>query len=171
MLEILFPNDYIESIFQLDITQLKKDGIKGIIFDIDNTLVPYDVLEPTEEIIHFFEAIKSQGLKIALLSNNTEDRVIKFNKKLKVIAIHKSGKPSTKNFKEAIGRMECSKEEVVIVGDQIFTDVFGGNRFGIKTILVKPISDKDQWVTKIKRGIEKKVIRRYEKYAKKHHNR
>jgi HAD superfamily phosphatase (TIGR01668 family) len=171
MFKLLFPNDYIESIFRLDIMQLKKDGMKGIIFDIDNTLVPYDVAEPTKEIIDFFEQIKAHGMKIALLSNNTEDRVIKFNEKLKVIAIHKSRKPSTKSFKEAIKKMQCSKDEVVIVGDQVFTDVFGGNRFGIKTILVVPVSDKDEWITKIKRGIEKKVIRQYEKHTKKYHNR
>ncbi|MBZ4669390.1 MAG: YqeG family IIIA-type phosphatase, partial [Defluviitaleaceae bacterium] len=84
MLKQLFPTDYIPSIFDLNISELKRHHIKGLIFDIDNTLVPFDVAHPDDKIIHFFEELKSNGFKVCLVSNNTEERVIKFNEKLKL---------------------------------------------------------------------------------------
>ena len=166
MLKRFFPEKYLTSIFELDIDELIQEGIKGIIFDIDNTLVPYDVAEPTKEIITLFEEIKAKGLQITLVSNNTEDRVVKFNERLKVFAIHKSQKPRTINIRKAMRLMDVQEDQVLIVGDQVFTDVYGGNRAGIKTILVSPVSEKDEWITKVKRGIEKKILKRYEAYAK-----
>lgn len=168
MIRKLYPKAYISSIFDMDITALKNKGIKGIIFDIDNTLVPYDEAEPNEAIIGFFKKLRSEGFKITLVSNNTEDRVLKFNEKLKVFALHKARKPLTGAFKKALALMDCSKEEAVIVGDQVFTDVYGGNSAGISTILVQPVSDKDEWITKVKRGLEKRVIKSYEKYDARH---
>lgn len=167
MIKVLYPTHYINSIFDLSIETLKEQGIKGVIFDIDNTLVPYDVAEPTDEIIEFFNKIQQAGMRITLVSNNTEDRVVKFNEKLKVLALHKAQKPLTKSFKKALEMMKCEKNEVIIVGDQVFTDVYGGNCIGIKTYLVSPISDKDEWQTKIKRGLERQVIKRYKKWMEK----
>ena len=166
MIKKLYPTHYIESIFDLPIHELKDKGIKGVIFDIDNTLVPYDVPEPTKEIISFFNELKKAEIAITLVSNNTEDRVVKFNEKLKVLALHKAQKPFTKSFKKALEMMHCTKEQAVIVGDQIFTDVYGGNCVGIATYLVKPISDKDEWQTKVKRGLERQVIKSYMKHQK-----
>ncbi len=168
MMNKLFPTNYLPSIFEIDVEELKRRGKKGIIFDIDNTLVPYDVEEPPKAIIDFFDKIREAGLKITLVSNNTEDRVTKFNDHLKVFALHKSQKPFTKSFKRALELMGCEKEEAIIVGDQIFTDVYGGNLAGIETILVVPVSDKDEWITKIKRGLEKRVIKHYERQHNKH---
>ena len=166
MIKRLYPTQYIQSIFDLDIEKLKEEGIKGIIFDIDNTLVPYDVAEPTQEIISFFDDIQKAGMGITLVSNNTEDRVLKFNEKLKVLALHKAQNTLTKRFKKDLEMMNYKKEEVIIVGDQIFTDVYGGNCIGIKTYLVVPISDKDEWQTKIKRGLERQVIKSYKKWKR-----
>lgn len=167
MIKKFYPTQHIESIFDLSISQLKSEGIKGIIFDIDNTLVPYDVPEPTEDIIELFSEIQEAKIAITLVSNNTEDRVVKFNEKLKVLALHKAQKPFTKSFKKAIEMMNCSKEQVIIVGDQVFTDVYGGNCLGVKTYLVTPISDKDEWQTKIKRGLERQILKRYKRYLSK----
>ena len=164
MIKKLYPTTYLKSIYEMDIGQLKEEGIKGIIFDIDNTLVPYDEIEPNEQIISFFEMLVSKGFKITLVSNNTEDRVVKFNEKLRVFALHESRKPLTRNFLKALTLMNCQRHEAIIVGDQIFTDVYGGNKAGIRTILVEPVSDKDEWKTKVKRGLEKKVIKSYLKY-------
>lgn len=164
MIKKLYPTQYIQSIYEIDLLQLKKNGIRGIIFDIDNTLVPYDEVEPNTKIIDFFEMLRKNGFIITLVSNNTEDRVVKFNEKLKVFALHKSHKPLTRNFIKALRMMKCEKNEAIIVGDQIFTDVFGGNKAGIQTILVRPVSDKDEWKTKIKRGVERRIISKYEKY-------
>ena len=170
MIKKLYPTEYITSVYDLELDELKKQGMKGIIFDIDNTLVPYDEVEPNNEIIALFEKIRLAGFKITLVSNNTEDRVVKFNEKLKVFALHKSQKPLTKNLKKALTLMNCQKEEAIIVGDQVFTDVYGGNKAGIKTILVQPVSEKDEWKTKVKRGLEKKIIKSYQKHLQKMHN-
>lgn len=166
MIKKLYPAVYIKSVYDLNLQELKEQGIKGIIFDIDNTLVPYDEIEPNQEIIQLFEEIQATGFKITLVSNNTKDRVVKFNEKLRVFALHQSRKPLTKNFKKAISLMQCTKEETIIVGDQVFTDVYGGNKVGIRTILVQPISNKDEWKTKIKRGLERKIIESYQNYLK-----
>lgn len=166
MIKKLYPTKALGSIYELPIEELKQAGIKGIIFDIDNTLVPYDEAEPTEKIISFFEELQKRGLKITLVSNNTEDRVVKFNEKLKVLALHKAQKPSRKSFRKALEMMNCDVNEAIIVGDQVFTDVYGGNRTGLKTYLVSPISDKDEWQTKIKRGLERQVIKSYNNWLK-----
>lgn len=167
MIKKLYPTMYIKSIYEIDIEQLKEQGIKGIIFDIDNTLVPYDEVEPNNEIIRLFEKLIANKFKITLVSNNTRDRVVKFNEKLRVFALHESHKPLTKNFIKALRLMKCEKHEAVIVGDQIFTDVYGGNKAGIRTILVEPISDKDEWKTKVKRSLERKIIESYERHLQK----
>lgn len=163
MIKQLYPKLYKKSIFDIDYKALQEKGIKGLLFDIDNTLVSYDMMHPTKEIIGLFQKLREEGFQICLVSNNTEDRVIKFNEHLKVFAIHKAKKPRRGMIYRAMKLMALEKEQVTIIGDQIFTDVYGGNRAGIMTILVVPVSDKDEWITKIKRGIEKKVINRYEK--------
>ena len=163
MLKRFYPDDYIKSIFEIDTDGLRKKGIKAIIFDIDNTLVPYDVAEAPKEIIGFFKELQDQGFKICLFSNNTRERVLRFNMGLKLIAIHKANKPLTRKFKVAMTLLGTNKKTTAIVGDQIFTDVYGGNRIGMTTILVEPVSSKDEWITKIKRGIERRFINAYEK--------
>lgn len=166
MHKYFFPHTYIQSIFEIDTDYLKTNGIKAIIFDIDNTLVSYDVEEPTEEVIKLFEELQQKGFKICLLSNNTKERVIRFNKGLKIFAIHKANKPLIRNFKRAMALLGTDKKSTAIVGDQIFTDVYGGNRAGLMTILVMPVSDKDEWITKVKRGLERRIINAYEKSRK-----
>ena len=150
MFKRFYPDDYIRSIYEIDTDDLLKRGIKVLIFDIDNTLVPYDVAEAPKEIIKFFKELQEKGFKICLFSNNTKERVVRFNMGLKLIAIHKANKPLTGKFKRAIKLLETDKNTTAIIGDQIFTDVYGGNRAGLRTILVEPVSDKDEWITKIK---------------------
>lgn len=161
MIRRLYPQGYLESVYDLELDTLKKEGIKGIIFDIDNTLVPYDEKSPNDKLLEFFKKLEVNGFTVALVSNNNESRVALFNKDLKFVAYHKACKPLIKNFNKVVKELGFNKEEVIMVGDQIFTDVYGGNLAGIRTYLVKPISDKDEWVTKIKRGVEKKILKRY----------
>jgi len=167
MLRQLFPFDYIDSVFELNVEELMRLKIKGLIFDIDNTLVPYDVAYPNQKLISFFEKLKEKGFKICLVSNNTEERVIKFNEDLKLYAIHKASKPRRKSFLKAMNLMGTHKDNTVVIGDQVFTDVWGGNRLGLKTILVVPVSARDEWITKIKRGLERIIIRLYQRQRSK----
>lgn len=168
MIERFFPSEHYDSIFEVDYEKLHIQGFKGIMFDIDNTLVPYDVPHPTKKVIDLFTKLKSMGFKICLVSNNNETRVLKFNEKLKVYAIPKASKPMRRKLRKAMGLMGTNLRDTVLIGDQIFTDVLGGNRIGVKTILVMPVSEKDEWITKIKRGAEKVIFSLYLK-AGKHH--
>ncbi|OOB78465.1 MAG: hypothetical protein BEN18_07265 [Epulopiscium sp. Nuni2H_MBin001] len=159
----LYPQQYVTSIYDVDYEQLKQQGIKGLIFDIDNTLVPYHVKEPTQEIVDLIINLKDKGFRITLVSNNTRIRVLRFNQQLKLNAIYNAYKPRRLNLHQAIERMKLKASQVAIIGDQIFTDILGGNRAGIHTILVQPVSEKDEPITKIKRGVEKKIIEQYVK--------
>ena len=102
ILNTIFPDIYIPSVYELPLNELKKKGIRGLVFDIDNTIAPYDVAEPDENIIKLFQMLKKEGFRICILSNNNKKRVKTFNQKLKVLAVHKAGKPGIKKLK--IGR-------------------------------------------------------------------
>ncbi len=159
----LYPKQYVSSIYDVDYEQLKKQGIRGLIFDIDNTLVPYHVKEPTQEILDLVSKLKGKGFRITLVSNNTKIRVLRFNQQLKLNAIYNAYKPRRLNIHQAVERMKLNTSQVAIIGDQIFTDILGGNRAGIHTILVKPVSERDEPITKMKRGVERKIIDSYVK--------
>ena len=158
MLKKLFPDELVDSIFHIDYKKLYNEGKRGILFDIDNTLVPYDTPHPSDKILSLFEEIKNIGFKICLVSNNNEERVIKFNENLKLYAVHRANKPLRRNLRRAINYLQTNIDTTVMVGDQIFTDVLAGNRLGVTTILVVPIQDKEEWITKVKRRTENRII-------------
>lgn len=163
MLKRLYPKKHYASVFEIDYDKLIARGIKGLMFDIDNTLVAFDQMEATKEVQELFEKLKNKGFRIALVSNNNKKRVSAFNEALEVIAIPKASKPRRKNLLKAMKLMGTDKYESAFIGDQIFTDVWAGNRIGLYTILVTPIQNKEQWITKIKRNIESQVINKYKK--------
>ncbi|MGE4282265.1 MAG: YqeG family HAD IIIA-type phosphatase [Clostridia bacterium] len=163
MLEILFPSLIVETIENIDLETLQKNNIKGLVLDIDNTLVAWDIKEADEKAMRWIQYVKSQGIKVCLVSNNTEDRVVKFNENLSLFAIHAANKPSKMPFLKALRYLELKPEEIAVVGDQIFTDVLGGNRLNMFTILVTPISQKEFPFIKMKRFFEKRVLKSYEK--------
>ncbi|PKM50787.1 MAG: YqeG family HAD IIIA-type phosphatase [Firmicutes bacterium HGW-Firmicutes-7] len=167
MFERFFPSAFYNSIFDVDYTKLRTEGYEGLMFDIDNTLVPFDVAHPTKEIIDLFTELKAQGFKICLVSNNSETRVFKFNERLKVFAVAKALKPMRRNLRKAMSLMGTEINNSVFIGDQLFTDVWGGNRLGVMTILVTPIVEREEWITKIKRSTEKKIFKMYLKAGKK----
>ncbi len=156
-----YPEYYVKSVYEIDYDELKRKGKIGLIFDLDNTLAPFDIEEPNEEIINFIEKLQKDGFKVCLVSNNKGNRVEIFNKNLKLVAVSKAGKPKTKGIKKALQKLNVSKDEGVMIGDQMFTDVWVGNRMAMTTILVKPIANRDEFTVKLKRGIEKKVFEAY----------
>lgn len=161
MLEVFFPNLYVKSIYELPLEELKSMGIKALVFDIDNTIVPFDVAEADDSIIDLFKKIKSEGFKICLFSNNNKKRVQLFNNKLKVLAVHRAGKPRIKKLKLAMKKMGTDEKSTALVGDQVFTDIFCGNSAGMYSILTAPVCNRDQLVTKVKRGAERIVLKIY----------
>ncbi|AEV68006.1 YqeG family HAD IIIA-type phosphatase [Acetivibrio clariflavus] len=164
MIEIFYPKHKVDKVQDIELSMLKNKGIKGLILDIDNTLVPEHVAEPDENVIKWIERVNEAGFKVCIVSNASQKRVIKFNEKLKVHAIHKASKPSKKAFLKAAELMGIEAEETAVIGDQIFTDIFGGNRLNMFTILVTPIDKKEVFYVKIKRIAEKYVLSKYEKY-------
>ncbi|MFW5998194.1 MAG: YqeG family HAD IIIA-type phosphatase [bacterium] len=161
MFEILTPDEYYQNIFDINLSRLKKEGIKGIICDIDNTIVPYKKKIINEKIKEWFVETRQKNLKVCLLSNGLNNRIKYFSKKMDLPAVESAGfKPGKKVYEKAVNILNLNKKEIVVIGDQIFTDVLGGNRTGLKTILVNPIS-KDEFIfTKMVRKIEKCIFER-----------
>lgn len=163
MFEKFYPDLMTDSVQNIDLDELFKNNIKGLILDIDNTLVPNRMKEADEKAVKWIENIKNIGFKICIVSNASKKRVIKFNERLKLDAIYRASKPGSKAYKKAARLMGIGAKEIAVVGDQIFTDVFGGNRIGMYTILVKPIHKNEILYVKLKRLLEKYVLKKYEK--------
>lgn len=152
------PNDYVQSVFQIDIEKLANSGFKGIITDLDNTLVGWDVKTPTKEIQEWFKKANDLGLTITIVSNNNEKRVSGFSKDLDVDFIFKARKPMGRAFKKAIQHMNIKPEETIVIGDQMLTDVLGGNNNGLYTIMVVPVKKTDGFLTRLNRVIERRLL-------------
>jgi len=137
----LFRADFVaDSIYDISVEGLARRGIKLLLADLDNTLVPYGVPLPDERLKGWRDELKAHGITLFVLSNNRhENRPRIFSEGLDVPYIGHAGKPKTHSFLKAMEDMRVTKEQTAIVGDQIFTDVLGGNRAGVNTILVKPI--------------------------------
>ncbi|MCA0970005.1 YqeG family HAD IIIA-type phosphatase [Halobacillus litoralis] len=152
------PNEHVESVFEIDPVELKNKGVKGIITDLDNTLVAWDVKDATDEIREWFKKMNDHGIQVTIASNNKEARVKLFSEPLEASFIYSARKPLAKAFKKARKQMGLKKEEVVVVGDQLLTDVLGGNLAGFHTILVVPIVETDGFFTKFNRKIERRIL-------------
>ncbi|WP_273129783.1 YqeG family HAD IIIA-type phosphatase [Metabacillus sp. HB246100] len=158
MLRQFLPGEYVKSIYHISPKQLKESGVKGIITDLDNTLVEWDRPNATPELLEWFKELKDYGMQVTIVSNNNESRVKAFSEPLNIPFIYKARKPMGKAFLKAVKDMKLKKEDVVVVGDQLLTDVLGGNRNGFKTILVVPVASTDGFYTRINRMIERRIL-------------
>ena len=163
----LYPDIYIKNVKDIDVKLLEKHKIKGLILDIDNTLIDYDK-NPLQGIKEWCNDLKTHGIKMCILSNtNKVYKVKKIAEMLDLEYEYFAHKPSKKGFEKARKILDLKPQEIAVVGDQIFTDVWGGNRNNMITILTKPIDDRDILLTKIKRPFEEFVINRYLKREEK----
>ena len=166
MLESFYPDEYLDSTYQIDFEKYYNAGYRGVIFDIDNTLVPHGA-PADERAVALFEKLKRLGFSSTLLSNNKEPRVKMFFDGVSASHyIYKAGKPGTKNYQKAMELMGCDTGNTLFVGDQIFTDVYGAKRAGIHSILVKPIHPKEEIQIVLKRYLEKIVLYFYKRCLK-----
>lgn len=162
ILEQFYPKEWLDSTYDIPWEEWYEKGVRGAIFDVDNTLVRHD--EPADErAIILFKRLHDMGMKTCLLSNNKEPRVASFAKQVESLYIYKAGKPSVKNYYHAMEMMGTTKEQTLFVGDQLFTDVYGANRAGIYGILVKPIHPKEEIQIVLKRYLEAVVLHFYRK--------
>lgn len=163
MIKKFLPNEQVNTVFEIDPIALKKMGIKGIITDLDNTLVPWDVANATPEIIEWFVSMKEHGFQVTVISNNNEERVRIFSEPLNVPFLPSAKKPLRRTFNKGAKQMGLSNNEIAVVGDQLLTDIFGGNLAGFYTILVTPIVQTDAKITSFNRKIERSILSRLRK--------
>lgn len=166
MLERFYPDVYIASAYQIPYEELYREGYRGLIFDIDNTLVEHGA-PADERSRELFARLKKTGYRIFLLSNNKEPRVKMFNDAVQVSYLFKAGKPGVKGYQQAMELMGTGPENTLFVGDQLFTDVWGAKRAGIRTYLTVPIAPKEEIQIVLKRYLEKIVLHFYKKECRK----
>lgn len=165
MFKTLYPTKYLDSSYSIDYEQLYRSGIRGLIYDIDNTLVEHG-MPATERAIKLFEQLRSIGFDTCLISNNKEPRVKPFADAVGSKYVYDAHKPSRKNYIRAMELMGTDTGNTYFIGDQIFTDVYGANRAGIPSILVKPIHPKEEIQIVLKRKLEKIVLFCYKRRKK-----
>lgn len=164
---MLYPKEYLNSVKDINIELLNKNNIKGLILDVDNTLINLDKKMPAG-VSDWAKNLKDKGIKICILSNsNNIEKVGTVAKIIGVPYIFFGKKPLKTGFLRAKEILKLDNKNIAVVGDQIFTDIIGANRCGMFSILVKPIEEKDYLITKIKRPIEKFIINKYEKNKRK----
>ena len=165
MLQAFYPKEYLDSVYGIDFEGFYRKGYRGIIFDIDNTLVPHGA-PADERAKELFGRLKGLGFSCCLLSNNQRPRVEMFNEEIRVHFIENAHKPSVKNYRRAMELMHTDLKSTLFVGDQLFTDVYGANRAGIYSVLVKPIHPKEEIQIVLKRYLERVVLYFYKRKDK-----
>lgn len=158
MLKSFKPTWMVNSIYSITPAQLEKNNIKAVVTDLDNTLIAWNDPAATEESILWIKEMKQAGIPVIVLSNNSKERVKVVADVLELDYIPRGLKPFRRGLRKAQEILQLPKEEILMVGDQIMTDVLSANRFGVKSVLVKPILASDAWNTKLNRLIELKVM-------------
>jgi uncharacterized protein len=163
MLQKLCPKVQADSVLELDLGELRKVGIRGIIFDLDNTLVEWkqDTLNP--EVVELISRFKGEGFRMCILSNALENRVEAVAKLLDIPYVSRAVKPRKTSFRKALEIMGTAPEETAVVGDQLFTDILGGNRMELYTIWTPPLSSTEFLSTRAVRQLERLVVKRFRK--------
>lgn len=157
----IYPKEYLDKVEQITIPFLHKNKIVALILDVDNTLIDYH-RNMQESIVNWAKELKAQGIKLYILSNtNHKEKVEEVAKKLGIPYRNLAKKPCKAGFLKVQQELAEKPENIAVVGDQIFTDIIGGNRCHMFTILVEPIDKKDFWYTAWKRPIENKIKSRY----------
>lgn len=163
MLSKFVPDKYQKSIYTINYKKLKREGIKCILFDLDNTLVPTSINKPDKKLINQINDIKSLGFKVIIMSNCPKQRLSPFQKTLMVDCAAFALKPKKDKYEKILKMYDFKEKEVCSIGDQIVTDVFGANRMGITSIYVNPMGTKDFFATAINRFLERKILKKLEK--------
>ncbi len=157
MLSTFYPDAYMRSTYEIPFERLYEEGYRGLVFDIDNTLVPHDA-PADERALELFGRLKRIGFSTCFISNNGEARVKMFNEKIGSPYVYKAHKPNPANYVKAMELMGTTERTTIFIGDQLFTDVWGAKRAGIPSILVRPIHPKEKFQIILKRQLEKVVM-------------
>lgn len=163
MHKTFIPDRMYKNIYKLTPELLLRYGKKAVIFDIDNTVAPYEVITPTPKIKQYFETLKKNGILAAFVSNNKSGRAESFNAELGLFCVSDAGKPSPSGIIKCVEHFALNLKDIVLVGDQIFTDCIAAHRAGVECWLVKPIKDKETLFFKLKRYFERPFIKEYKR--------
>ena len=163
MIDLLCPDECVGTVLDVDLEGLYKRGITALILDLDNTLLAWETDEIPAEVSGWVRRAQSLGFKVCIASNGTKSRVRKIAGELGVPAIPKAVKPRKKPFRRAMEILGSTPAETAVIGDQVFTDVLGGNRLDLYTILINPVSETELKTTRIVRRVENRVLSRLHK--------
>jgi len=156
------PDEVVSSVTDIDPTTLVQQGIRAVLLDLDNTLVPWQRMDVPEVIRHWVEAMKQTGLRLCLVSNTRRRRRLEvISKDLGIAYVPKAFKPRRYGLRQALEQLGTAPQQAVMIGDQIFTDVWGGNRMGMRTILVLPMARREFIGTKVSRLLERILLWAY----------
>lgn len=157
-----YPDDYKKTVYDINFATLWENNIRIIMLDLDNTLIPYDETEPTNNIYQLFEDLKKIGFDVYIISNNQKGRVKKFAKQVQVRYVYSARKPYKLGFRRAIRYANHPNPDTVcLIGDQFMTDVLGGKRMHFHVIVVDTMKRKgEKWFTKISKYLEKRILDR-----------
>lgn len=161
-MDLFIPDIYQQSIYTIDYKKLKRNGIKCLLFDLDNTIAPYKTIDPDTKVKELFARLESD-FKVIIISNNSKNRLRPFKEKLNVDCAYNSRKPFKKKYKKIIELYKFEVDEVACVGDQILTDILGANRMGFTSILVNRMAKYETVFTKFNRFFEKFILKRLAK--------
>ena len=163
MVEKFIPDIYQKSIYYINYDKLYKKGIRCLLFDLDNTIVPSLTNKPTKRLKKLFDELKDKGFKVIIVSNAPKHRVEQFKDYLMVDACAFSLKPRKDKYNKIMERFKYKSSEIAAIGDQLITDIWGANRLDITSILVNPLTEKDYSMTIINRMLEKIIYVNLEK--------
>lgn len=161
------PTVVLKSVMDIDKVLLDRMSVKGLILDVDNTLTTHGNPNPSEGVAEWIKTMLSSGIKLCIVSNNKHKRIEPFAKLLNIPFVSSGAKPFTVGYKKAVKIMKLPKENIAAVGDQLFTDIWGGNAANIKTIYVFPIQPEKNILFKFKRLLEKPFMKNIRKALKK----
>ncbi|MFC5557641.1 YqeG family HAD IIIA-type phosphatase [Ureibacillus thermophilus] len=159
MYKLFLPNEFVISVFEITPDKLKQRGIRGIITDLDNTLIEWNRADATDEIVEWLRMLKDAGIRVVIASNNSEARVKRFAEPLGIPYVYRAKKPLGYAYKAALEKLELSKNEVAMIGDQLLTDILGAKRLNLYTFLVRPVAESDGFVTRFNRFVERRVFK------------
>lgn len=160
LLQKVRPTDVVRTIFDIDLHRLKANGVRAVIVDLDNTLLPYEADDVSDAGRRWIDIVKSHGLLVCTVSNARKARVDKLSRQCDIPGVADGWKPSRRPFRRALDILKLPPKQIAMVGDQLFTDVLGGNRWGMYTILVNPLSDKELRTTQFVRRLERRALQR-----------
>ena len=158
---MFYPDVYLRSVTALTARRLRDLGIRGLILDVDNTLTTHDNPVPRPDVLRWLDGMRAAGIKMIILSNNSPARVRPFAEILGMDFAADAAKPLPGGYRRAAAKLGLGGKELAVVGDQIFTDVLGGNLCGFKTVLVKPMQPEDTRFFRLKRRLEKGILKIY----------